>query len=235
MNIKAMLLDLDGTLLNVDMRKFVPQCIAALAPCLSHLIPEKKFGQLLLQATRDMIDNTEASRTNEEVFFESFCRRSGCPPAKLIPIFDDFYRTRFPHLKGLTSPNPESRSLLIQARRQGLALIIATNPVFPRVAIEHRLRWAEISDFPFALITTLENMHFCKPKLEYYREIVDRTGYRPEECLMVGNDAGEDMIAGRLGMQTFLVENEFLINPSGEEVACHYRGSLTDAVRLISS
>lgn len=235
MNFKALLLDLDGTLLNVDMRKFIPQYIAALAPYLSHLIPEKKFGQMLLQSTRDVIVNTDASKTNEEVFFESFCSRSGYPPEVLVPIFDEFYRNRFPQLKSITSPNPESRSLLMRARQQGLALIIATNPIFPRVAIEHRLHWASISDFPFELVTALENMHFCKPNVEYYQEVIDITGYHPRECLMVGNDAGEDMVASKIGMQTFLVENEFLINPFGKEVDCHFRGSLTDMIKIISS
>ena len=50
-------------------------------------------------------------------------------------------------------------------------------------------------------------MHFCKPHVQYYEEIADRIGVHPEECLMIGNDTGEDLPASKIGMKTFLVED----------------------------
>ena len=49
-------------------------------------------------------------------------------------------------------------------------------------------------------------MHYCKPRIEYYREIMEIINKRPENCLMVGNDAEEDMVVHRLGMKTFLLD-----------------------------
>jgi len=38
------------------------------------------------------------------------------------------------------------------------------------------------------LVTHIENMSFCKPRIEYYLEICWKIDEPPEACLMVGND-----------------------------------------------
>jgi len=53
-------------------------------------------------------------------------------------------------------------------------------------------------------------MHFCKPNLEYFEEVLSFIDRKPEECLMVGNDVEEDLAAGALGMKTYLVEDFIL-------------------------
>ena len=93
----------------------------------------------------------------------------------------------------------------------GLRVILATNPIFPAVATQSRIRWAGLSPEDFELYTTYENSRFCKPNPDYYREILQRLDLRGEECLMVGNDVREDMAAETLGMETFLL-TDCLIN-----------------------
>jgi len=73
------------------------------------------------------------------------------------------------------------------------------------------------------LYTTYENSHYCKPNLRYYEEVCAKLNVSPAECLMVGNDVGEDMIAQQLGMQVFLL-SDCLINKANENVSVYPHG-----------
>jgi FMN phosphatase YigB (HAD superfamily) len=96
--------------------------------------------------------------------------------------------------------------------------VLATNPLFPAVATESRIRWAGLSPEDFELYTTFENSRYCKPNLAYYEDILATLSVSGEECVMVGNDVEEDMIAERLGMKTFLL-TDCLINKNGEDIS----------------
>ena len=50
---------------------------------------------------------------------------------------------------------------------------------------------------------------------------------KPEECLMVGNDVGEDMIARRLGMKVFLL-TDCLINKHDEDISNYPHGGFDE-------
>jgi FMN phosphatase YigB (HAD superfamily) len=82
------------------------------------------------------------------------------------------------------------------------------------------------------MFTTYENSRHCKPNLDYYRDILDSIGANPEECLMVGNDVGEDMIAKELGMKVFLLE-DCIINKSGEDISAYPHGSFDELINYI--
>ena len=101
---------------------------------------------------------------------------------------------------------------------KGIRVILATNPIFPAVATESRIRWAGMEPSDFEFYTTYENINYCKPSLEYYKEILNRLDLRAEECLMVGNDVGDDMVARHLGMQVFLL-TEDLINYGNTDIS----------------
>ena len=103
-------------------------------------------------------------------------------------------------------------------------MVLATNPLFPRVATHSRIRWAGLEPQNFELVTTYENSRFCKPDLRYYEEILGKLQVQPGECLMVGNDADEDMVAERLGMRVFLL-TDCLINRQAQDVSRWPRGS----------
>ena len=102
-------------------------------------------------------------------------------------------------------------------------MALATNPIFPAIATNERIRWAGLSTDDFELITTYENIGFCKPNPEYYSEVAERIGVAPEECIMVGNDVDDDMPASKLGMKVFLL-TDCLINKSGEDLAKYPHG-----------
>ena len=95
-------------------------------------------------------------------------------------------------------------------KQLGLKIIIATNPFFPKIATHQRITWAGLNPNDFALVTTYENSRFCKPNLAYYQDILDKFGLKADECIMVGNDMGEDMIAQKLGLKVFLLTDQLI-------------------------
>ncbi len=85
-------------------------------------------------------------------------------------------------------------------------MILATNPFFPRVAVHSRLLWAGISPEEFDYITDYDNSTYCKPNPAYYREILSQFELSPSSCLMIGNNADEDILAAaEAGLSTFLL------------------------------
>ena len=113
----------------------------------------------------------------------------------------------------------------------GLRVALATNPIFPAVATQSRIRWAGLESEDFELYTTYENIGYCKPNPDYYREIAKRLGVSPEGCLMVGNDVTEDMVASETGMQVFLL-TDCLINKERKDISVYPRGSLLTLLKM---
>jgi len=127
---------------------------------------------------------------------------------QLLAGIDAFYEDDFSALKRYTQPRPEARPLVQSLFDQGYDVVIATNPLFPRRAIEHRLDWAGVSDFDFKLITTYENSHFSKPNPRYYQEILDKIGCRPQDAVMVGDDLQNDIApALHVGLQAYWIRD----------------------------
>ena len=94
------------------------------------------------------------------------------------------------------------------------------------------MRWAGLNQDDFELYTTYENIGCCKPNLDYYREILRRIGCQPEECLMVGNDVGDDMCARELGMDVFLL-TDCLINKENADISVYPNGSFQELLDYI--
>ncbi|MFC7440347.1 HAD family hydrolase [Laceyella putida] len=201
--IKACLFDLDGTLLPMDTEAFVKIYLGALAPQVAHLIPPDKLVKMIWHATEEMIKNVDENVTNEQVFERVFLQLCGLNKGDIWPIFDRFYRDEFPKLKGHVGHNPLMREVVQAAVDKGYKVAVATNPVFPKEAIHERMRWAGVDDLPFEVVTVYEEMHFCKPQPKYYLEVAKRLGVQPDECVMIGNDMQEDMVASTVGMKTY--------------------------------
>jgi len=182
-DVKAVLFDLDGTLLDNNMAEMVPFYLRLLSARVAHIIPPKEFAAHLMRAT-DVMAANDGRATNETVFAEAFYPLTGHPRAELEPIFMDFYLRDFAALRQFTRRRPEARDVVAQAFAQGYDVVIATNPFFPAVAIQQRLAWAGVDDFPYRLVTTYENSHFCKPNLGYFEEIAAYLGHAPEACLV---------------------------------------------------
>jgi FMN phosphatase YigB (HAD superfamily) len=128
--------------------------------------------------------------------------------------------------------DPRAAELISNLKRMGLRLILATNPLFPAMATHRRVRWAGLKPENFEWITTYENSRFAKPNPEYYREILNRFDLHPEDCLMIGNDVDEDMIAQSLGMKVFLL-TDCLINRNNQDISEFPQGSYPELLAYI--
>ena len=199
----AVLFDLDGTLLDIDLELFLGRYFKALSRVAADLAGGADIMPAIHGATRAMMEE-HPGRTNEQVFAESFERLTGLVLSEVWPVFDTFYREEFPAFGDGMTGLPGARDAVETALGLGMKVAVATNPIFPEVAIRHRMAWAGVGDLPVHLVTTYERMHACKPHAAYYRETAEMLGVSPTDCMMVGDDRVLDMSAADVGMRTYL-------------------------------
>lgn len=191
--LKAVLFDLDDTLLANDMAVFLPPYLEALSGYARPLIEPKRFVAALHRSIAAITNTADSRRTNREVFWECFCGLTELPRAQTEAFLSGYYVEQFAKLQTFTEPVPGALELIDHCFERGLKLALATNPIFPRTAIEQRLSWTGIALDRFTLVTSYEEMRSTKPSPRYYREIVAVLGCEPEEALMVGNDPEQDI------------------------------------------
>ena len=232
MKIKAILFDLDGTLLPMDMDVFVNGYFQFLAQKMApHVYEPKSLIKAVWGGVAAMVKN-DGSCLNEEAFWNYFCGIYGEEARKDIPVFEEFYANEFQKAKQFCGFNPLAAEVVHAVQAKGLRPVLATNPLFPQVATLSRIRWAGLKAEDFELYTTYENIGYCKPNPDYYKEVLRRIGLEPEECMMVGNDVAEDMIAADLGMKVFLL-TDCMINKTGEDISKYPNGNFNALLQAI--
>ena len=223
--ITTVLFDLDGTLLPMDTETFAKSYFTGIAAKVApHGYEPKALIDTIWAGTAAMVKNT-GECTNEEAFWRFFAEQYGEASLKDIPIFDAFYEKEFHEVRKVCGYNPEVPRLIHDLQARNVRLVLATNPIFPRIATEARLGWAGLDSKNFELITTYDNSRHCKPNPDYYRDILKAIGESPESCIMVGNDVGEDMIAAQLGMKVFLL-TDCIINKKEVDISAYPHGDI---------
>lgn len=227
MAITTVFFDLDGTLLPMDQDAFVKHYFGLLAARLAPLGYEPgELIQTIWAGTAAMVQN-DGSRLNEQAFWDTFTAKYGRDSLEHMPVFEDFYKTDFAGAKAACGFHPMAAATVKRLQRAGVGVVLATNPIFPAIATQNRIRWAGLEPEDFALYTTYENSRFCKPNPAYYQSILDALGLKAEECAMVGNDVAEDMVAAKLGMKVFLL-TDCLLNKHNEDVSQYPHGSFQE-------
>ena len=221
---KTVLFDLDGTLLPMDQDNFLKAYFGGLA---TKLVPFGYEPNQLIKAiwsgTAAMVNN-DGSMTNEERFWQSFCAMFGDNARNDEPIFDDFYHNEFRFVSVSCGKTERAQQIISWLKQQGCRVVLATNPLFPAIATGKRMEWAGLKAADFELVTTFENSSYCKPNPAYYRQILQAIGETPENCIMVGNDVTEDMMARDLGMDVFLL-TDCMINKENKDISQYPHGS----------
>lgn len=231
--IKHILFDLDGTLLPMDMDRFTSAYFKQLVKKVAPLgyDPEQLIDGIWA-GTAAMVKN-DGSCTNEEAFWKKFISLFGERAERDRPVFEEFYRVEFQDARkecGFTEKAAKTVRLL---KEKGYDLVLATNPLFPKEATESRINWAGLSPDDFLFYTTYENCHYCKPNPKYYEELLVRLSLDPRDCLMVGNDVAEDMIAETLGMQVFLL-TDCLINKQNAPIDRYPQGGFDELLAFLN-
>lgn len=202
----TLLIDLDDTLLDNEINAFQKAYFKLLAGELTPWVRPETMMSAMMAAIKAMLEKKTPALTMEEQFDQVFYPLLGTTKAELNGAIDHFYAEVFPSLKPLTAPRPEAVKLIKLAFERGWEVCIATNPVFPRTAVEQRLAWADLSplEFPFTLITSFETSHFCKPHPAYYAEILGMVSWPEHPVVMVGNSLEDDILpAETLGLPAF--------------------------------
>ena len=232
MSIKNLLFDLDGTLLPMETERFVGDYMKRLCEKVAPFGYEpKKLVTAVWKGMEAMIRN-DGSRLNEAAFWEVFQRELGDQIREYEGVFLDFYENEFQEVAKSCGYHPMAKETVRELKKMGYHLILATNPVFPPVATHSRVRWAGLAPESFEYITTYDNSSYCKPNPLYYRELVEKLGLDPKECLMVGNDVEEDMVAGQLGMEVFLL-TDCLINKKEKPTNGYPQGSFEELLAYV--
>ncbi len=228
--ITAVLFDLDGTLLDIDLEGFLRDYFGALGPAMVGIAPHVSPDDVIAA----VVSGTEAMAashpglTNAEAFHARFLELTGVDllQPEADAVLTAFYAERFPLLRKEYGPQPGARQVVDTARAQGCKVALATNPIFPHAAIEERAAWAGLDLSLFDFVTTYEVMHATKPHGDYFREIARQLEVPESECLMVGDDALLDLPASDVGMTTWYVGRH-------ANTPADWSGPLTDLARVL--
>lgn len=224
MSLKAVFFDLDGTLLPMDQDVFVKAYFGGISSKLaSRGYNPKELVGAIWQGTGAMIKN-DGKYTNEQVFWNTFTSIYGEECLNDTVYFDKFYEENFDDVKSVCGFNPHSARIVCDLKSKGIRTVLATNPIFPSIATEKRMAWAGLSPTDFELFTSYENISYSKPNLKYYEELLRHLNLNAEDCLMVGNDVGDDMVAENLGFKVFLL-TDCLINKEDKDISVYPNGS----------
>jgi HAD superfamily hydrolase (TIGR01549 family) len=242
--IKAILFDLDDTLIDNPPARFVKQYLARLTSFLRMHYPhleEMKVLKALRNGVEATIQEHHPLHFNVDVFYADFTRTTGLPEAKLRILMREFYREQYPTLREFIKPRPEAIELVQYLLDQSYAIAVATSPLYENDPIQQRIRWGNLppDGQEFWFVSTLETVHFAKPHPHYYEEILTRLGHEPDEALMVGDDWNRDIVpAAQAGLNTFWITDGTTTpgtdNPGSEDdIQPNAQGTLAEFLALV--
>ena len=203
---RAVLFDLDGTLCPMELEEFLGGYFKDIARfAAEHGVDAEKFARAFGAGALAMGKREPGGKTNYDVFWDTFFTTFDRDEADWEALFAGYYDTRFGAIGADVVPNPATRRAVDALVAKGYPLVLATQPMFPRRAVEWRLAWAGVASAPFRYISTYENSTAVKPQVEYYAEVLERCGLSAADVLMVGNNTLDDLAAAKLGVDVYLV------------------------------
>ena len=211
--IKAVLFDLDDTLLRLNLTAFIARYVYGATRLLASAARTSPaaLGIPYVRAFLAMdAQDREDSLTNERLFNQTFLASTGIPLddpviADLMTYYEEQIVPGFSGGIVAARPVPGAREAIEAVHDAGLLCALATNPTFSLSCDRARMGWAGVGEDDFSLVSTYSNSTRCKPSTRYYQEFANQLGVRLEECLMVGNDAVRDIVRDGCGLRTAYV------------------------------
>ena len=213
--LKAVLFDMDDTLLSINLSAFCAVWGKDVSGILA-AIGRKNAPSTLAGMARVMYElNTNDrkgtdNRTNRAFFNESVRMHCGVDlnDSVVFEALDYYERDILPTRNGRlinAHPRKGAHQALDAVASRGLRTALFTNPSFSATGIRCRMGWGELLDAPFELVTSMENSTRVKPSPVYYLESLEKLGLEPHEVLMVGNDPKRDIPVPYCGIETAYV------------------------------
>ena len=231
---KTILMDLDGTLLPMNQAEFIKHYFGLLGKRLAPKgLDPKKLVECIWIGTKAMIENN-GEKTNDVVFWECFEKIMDIKQEDWAEEFDEFYTSEFNEVAASTHPTPLANEVVKLLKQKGYQVVLATNPIFPAIGTQNRIKWAGMDINDFDLVTTYENSHSCKPNPAYFKEILDKLNLDPKKCLMVGNDLFEDMAIKKLGVPVYIV-NDYIENEDKKISEPDYTGTMQEFLEFVKA
>lgn len=231
---RAVCFDLDGTLLPMDIDEFLRnyfQALGAFAASrglnVAELLPAVKSAVGRMATHKDR-------RLNAEVFWERFYELVDPKAADWEAFFEDFYEHEFGKLGDGFQADLHAAAAVNTLVAKGYPLVLTTMPLFPRNAVEWRLRWAGVDPAVFSRITVFDNSTAAKPSLDYYAENLAALGAIGADVLMVGNNTVEDLAFCDLGADAFLV-TDWLLDPVNLDLSTVRHGTLAQFAEWVET
>ena len=228
--IDTILFDLDGTLLQFSQEDFINDYFARLGKVFIRMGMDAEASKKAVWVGTKAMALNDGSMLNSKRFWAGFAECLGLTAEKNKEVeaaCDKFYTTEFDGVKSVLRPSGISTRLVRELSDRGFTVVLATNPLFPACAVTTRLNWIDLKPDDFRHITHYSNSTYCKPNPGYFNEILAEIKKAPEQCLMAGNHPVEDMGAGKLGMETFLV-TDCLENEANVDISSFRRGTLAE-------
>jgi len=222
----TILMDMDGTLLPMDMSVFAQAFYDKVehSPELLAVHPDKDTAyKLYCDGFWMMLSNGQRGRVNKETFYETISGHSKEMRPVVEEAIETLYRNHFEELKQFTHPSETIKEIVEILKKKGYTLVIATNPVFPQFVQRIRAGWAGVNPEDFVLITDYSDTYACKPDLIYYMDILKKLGKTGDQCYMVGNNVEEDLCAEQLGLDVFFLD-DYTIGELQEGRVCRRGG-----------
>lgn len=232
--LNTILFDLDGTLAPFMQDDFIRAYFGALVKRLAPMGYEKDALIAALWKGTAAMTRNDGRCLNQELFWNVFAQELGDEIRSSERILEEFYTREFDDVRSVLLSQVDRKPLVDMLRSKGYCVVLATNPLFPAIAIETRLRWIGLSPKDFDYVTTYENIGYSKPNPDYYRAILDQIGKEPEECLMLGNNPVDDMAALKAGIPAYLV-TDCIENPDDLPIEEYRHGSFQDAEEFLAS
>lgn len=232
--VEAVLFDLDGTLVNVDMERFVPSYLRGVTGHMSDQVDSSRAIRAFHRAVGVMFANTDAGRTLETILLEVLQEDLNVSPDHYAQSLELFCQNGLARLRPLVSGHPLASLMIASALNRDCQVVLATNPIFPRAVIDARIGWGGLSVETFDLVTAYETAHFCKPNPAYFEELLEWLHLPAEACLMIGNDTLHDLAASQVGMQTCLL-TPWQIDRGGTRFKADWQGVHEDLLALMES
>lgn len=219
--LKAILFDLDGTLLPFDEKEFIKIYFKLLYDKV------RPYGYTDFEALVNALNlgtlamyKNDGKKTNEAVFFETFENLLGPVSKETREAFDDFYCHEFNETRSCFKKNAYAKDIVRFVKDNVGIIVLATNPIFPYQGTRSRLNFLGLDMDDFDLVSTYENFSYSKPNPMYFIDILNRLNLKPEEVIMFGNNDYEDYLcASKVGIKTYLVDG-YLIKHEEMNVEC---------------